>query len=174
MKQKDSKAKKIPKSVELVRSPVPAKSSYFDKIHEQNKILFKNIKKNLPELEKLWLKVNDHWNYEDGVYRFYHNSFKVYHIQGPTMEIVLALSNLAPEGTKINKTFENIFENGTNKTFSTDHNKNWDKHTRPMLEAFFHAKFFLEMVIKYGKELKEAPECLPSGWAAVLYFYNLR
>ena len=56
----------------------------------------------------------------------------------------------------------------------TAHNKDWTTHTRPFVEAFFHAKFFLEMAVKYGNEMKEAPEMLPSGWAALLYFYNMR
>ena len=60
------------------------------------------------------------------------------------------------------------------KKFNIDHNKEWLRHTRPIIEAFFHAKFFLEMAVKYGKELEECPEILPSGWAALLYFYNLR
>lgn len=41
-------------------------------------------------------------------------------------------------------------------------------------EAFFHARFFLKMAVKYGEELDEAPSTLPSGWAALLYLYNLR
>jgi hypothetical protein len=32
----------------------------------------------------------------------------------------------------------------------------------------------LEKIIKYGRELEEAPPMLPSGWAAVLYLYDLR
>jgi hypothetical protein len=46
--------------------------------------------------------------------------------------------------------------------------------TRPILEAFFHARYFLEMVCRYGRELAEPPSPLPSGWAAVLYLYGLR
>lgn len=42
------------------------------------------------------------------------------------------------------------------------------------VEAFLHAKSFLEMVVKYGKELETAQNLLPSGWAAVLCFYDLR
>jgi hypothetical protein len=30
------------------------------------------------------------------------------------------------------------------------------------------------MVTKYGKELKEPPQLMPSGWAAVLELYGLR
>jgi len=40
--------------------------------------------------------------------------------------------------------------------------------------AFLHTKYFVEMMIKYGTELKEAPHTLPSGWASVLYLYNMR
>jgi len=50
----------------------------------------------------------------------------------------------------------------------------WDASTRPLLEAFFHARYFLEMAVKYGAELDEPPTTLPSGWAGLLYLYNLR
>jgi hypothetical protein len=29
-----------------------------------------------------------------------------------------------------------------------------------MLEAFFHARYFLEMACKYGKELEETPDVM--------------
>jgi len=32
----------------------------------------------------------------------------------------------------------------------------------------------LDYAIKYGRELETAPRMLPSGWAAVLYLFNLR
>jgi hypothetical protein len=53
-------------------------------------------------------------------------------------------------------------------------NQRWTEATRPILEAFFHARYFLEMVCKYGKELEEPAESLPSGWAAVFELYGLR
>jgi hypothetical protein len=46
--------------------------------------------------------------------------------------------------------------------------------TRPMLEAFAHARQFLETIVRYGRQLDEPPLYLPSGWAAVSYLYNLR
>jgi hypothetical protein len=46
--------------------------------------------------------------------------------------------------------------------------------TRPIVEAFFHARFFLEMAVRYGNELDKAPHMLPSGWAALFYLYELR
>jgi hypothetical protein len=44
----------------------------------------------------------------------------------------------------------------------------------PILEAFFHARYFLEMACRYGRELEHPPNLLPSGWASVLYLYALR
>lgn len=63
---------------------------------------------------------------------------------------------------------------GTKKEFNDRSNDNWLTETRPVVEAFLHAKYFLEMIIKYGGELKEMPDIMPSGWASVLCLYNLR
>jgi hypothetical protein len=67
-----------------------------------------------------------------------------------------------------------IVREGTGKEFRQSDNANWLTVTRPILEAFFHARYFLEMVCRYGKELHSPPELLPSRWAAVLYLYDLR
>jgi len=167
--------KKLPTAVLGLQEGIQVQTSdYFKNIKNLNEELLLNIKKNLPELKKILKEVCDHWAYEDMIYRFYHYSFKVYYIQSYTEEIVVMLKKLAPEKMTFNEFFEKIFKEGTGKKFSSEHNKDWLKHTRPMLEAFFHAKYFLEMAVKYGKELKTAPDCLPSGWAGLLYFYNLR
>lgn len=139
--------------------------------------LLKNIKAALPGLRKLFRESSDHWTYEDRVYRFYHQSFKVFLLQEATLKIVEMLKSLAPQRknpTLLNPWFLNIVKDGTGKTFKQSDNSNWQKVTRPILEAFFHARYFLEMIVKYGKELKVPPAMLPSGWAAVLYLYNLR
>jgi hypothetical protein len=41
------------------------------------------------------------------------------------------------------------------------------------VEAFFHARFFLEMAVRYAS-LDSPPRPLPSGYAALLYLYRLR
>lgn len=140
---------------------------------KQSEVLLATAKDRLPQLKKLLAEVSTEWGYEDPIYRFYHGSFKVYHIQSNTGKIVETLQALMPS-LKLNQQFTNITTKGTGKQFEMGHNRAWDKHTRPMVEAFFHAKYMLEMVCKYAKELKEAPQILPSGWAAVLYLYNLR
>ncbi|HUI90832.1 MAG TPA: hypothetical protein VLX68_01165 [Chitinivibrionales bacterium] len=138
-------------------------------------ILLKNIKKNLPALRKLHKQVCDMWWYEDFIYRFYHGSLKIFERYVQTREIVDALRNLAPEGVELNSLFlEIINEGASGKEFKTEYNQDWTKHTRPMVEAFLHAKFFLEMAIKYGQILKKPEAFMPSGWAALLYLYNLR
>jgi hypothetical protein len=98
---------------------------------------------------------------------------RVYRIQDDTKRIAEALRALWP-GRLLNDSFVEILEQGINKKFEWDHNQRWAQETRPMLEAFFHAKYFLEMAIKYGKELMEASQMLPSGWASLLYLYNAR
>ncbi|MBI2403373.1 MAG: hypothetical protein HYV20_11705 [Gemmatimonadetes bacterium] len=127
----------------------------------------------LAELEALLRECRSHWGYEDGVYRFYHHSFKVYALQERTMAMVAALQALAPE-RQLNESFVAIVREGTGKRFEPGHNRQWLEVTRPIVEAFFHAQYFLEMAVRYGKELKQPPRQLPSGWAAFLYLYNLR
>ena len=118
-------------------------------------------------------KVNEKWVYENLTYRFYHQSFKVYGLQAYTLQIVELLQSLRPE-LPMNSWFMDIVKAGTGKEFRDEDNSHWLETTRPMLEAFFHARYFLEMICKYGKQLDKPPTCIPSGWAAVLYLYNLR
>jgi len=136
-------------------------------------LLLRNIKQRLPKLEELLAQVEGHWCMEDGFYRFYHQSFKVYPVQDVTMGICKALQELLPDHS-MNRWFLEIVGQGTGHEFEMSHNDDWLHHTRPIVEAFFHAHYFLRMTVKYGKELEDAPDCLPSGWAAVLYLFNLR
>jgi hypothetical protein len=134
--------------------------------------LFRRLKEELPKLEEL-LATCGRGGYEDRVYRFYHQSFKVFYLQDMTAEIVAELQSLAPD-RPLNEWFTQIVRDGTGKTFASEDNMNWLAVTRPILEAYFHARFFLEMAVKFGKELECPPQLLPSGWAAFLYLYNLR
>jgi hypothetical protein len=88
-------------------------------------------------------------------------------------DLIAATKFLAPE-RPLNGRFLAIIEAGTGKTWQREHNRRWDEETRPILEAFFHAHYFLEMAVRYGKELTAPPSVLPSGWAAFLYLYDLR
>jgi hypothetical protein len=134
--------------------------------------LLGNLKVRLPDLRALLEESNSHWGYEDPIYRFYHHSFKVFALQGQTERIVSALRQLLPSHP-LNARFLQIVGEGTGKAFSLEMNAAWDRHTRPILEAFFHARFFLEMAVRYA-DLPAPPNPLPSGWAALLYLYDLR
>lgn len=140
---------------------------------EKERALLANLQAHRDELRALLAKCSDHWNYEDSIYRFYHGSFKVFGLQERTTEIVSALNALLPE-QPMNVDFLQIVAEGTGRSFTPKTNSNWLQETRPIVEAFFHARFMLEMAVKYSAELNEPPQMLPSGWAALLYAFNLR
>ena len=135
--------------------------------------LLRNIKAQMPDLRTLLEECDDHWGSEDLVYRFYHQSFKVYSIQHLTEQIMTALRALLPDRL-LDAWFMTIVEEGTGRTFERSHNKDWPVHTRPMLEAYWHARYMLGMVVRYGEQLETPLQELPSGWAAVLCLYGLR
>ena len=143
-----------------------------DKFEGERRLLAA-LKTNRDSLRALLTEASSHWGYEDNVYRFYHQSFKVYGIQRLTLAIAAALRALLPD-VPVNAFFEHILADGTGKEFTSEANRTWEVTTRPLVEAFFHARFFLDMAVKYGDELEEPPSALPSGWAALLYLYNLR
>lgn len=134
--------------------------------------LLQSLRRDRSELEKLLAASSDHWGYEDPIYRFYHQSFKVYGLQHQTQTIRDRLQALAPE-LPLNPWFVQISEAGTGKMFKSEDNKRWTEVTRPILEAFFHARFFLEMAVRYA-DLEAPPRPLPSGYAALLYLFGLR
>lgn len=146
----------------------------YDEKDKLQLILLNNIKKSLSELEMLLSEVTNGYNYEDHFYRFYHQSFKVFYSQKNTERMVEALKGLLPEVAELNHDFMDIVISGTGFTFQHQDNKIWFTRTLPMLQAFNHAKFFLEMAIKYGKEYDEAQNSLTNGYAALLYLFGLR
>jgi hypothetical protein len=127
----------------------------------------------LPRLKKLLAEISEHLPHEEGVYRFYHQSFKVYNLQAATLRVVAELQAVMPNRS-LNSDFMKIIAEGTGKKFRLSHNKKWHLHTRPIVEAFFHAKHMLEMLCKCGENLKTPPMPMPYDWATVLYLYNLR
>lgn len=136
------------------------------------RLLLARLKEHRAELDSLWSGLNGHWGFEDGFYRFYHGSFKVYGVQSNTEKAVKFLRALLPE-RELNDSFMAIIRDGTGKEFELAHNQEWLKHTRPIVEAFSHARFMVEICVRYA-QLETPPQPLPSGYAALLYLYNLR
>jgi len=96
-------------------------------------------------------------------------------IKAHQSELEDLLKLIAPDGTKFCAYFEELLQAGANdKRFEMDHNLEWTRHTRPFVEAFFHARYFLEMAVKYGATLEKAPELMLSGWAVLLCLYDIR
>lgn len=144
-----------------------------EKAQELSDKLLANIKENKAEIERLCdvFKQLE----EDYVYRFYHQSFKVF---GATAQIKQAkelFERLAPDSFSLNNWFCEIADEAMGKEFDfAKTNQIWLAETRPILEAFWHTKYFLEQMLVAADELEKSPQILPSGWAAVLYLYNLR
>lgn len=139
-------------------------------------ILLQNIKRELPKLEEVLNAISDHWVYEDYMYRFYHHSFKVFWIQGATNRIIEALKECSPheDKNKLDPIFLQVLEGNLDKEFHIKMNKDWVNETKDLTLAFLHAKYFLEMAVKSGKELESAPQIMPSGWAAVTTLFCIR
>jgi hypothetical protein len=139
----------------------------------QSELLLHNIKANLAEIERLY----KHFTAleEDYIYRFYHQSFKVFGAIEGIKTAKFLFEKIAPAETKINDWYSQIADEAIGKSFDWEKtNADWLNETRPILEAFWHSKYFLEQMISCANDLDESPQILPSGWAAVLYLYNLR
>ena len=148
-------------------------SDSLDKRLEKDRALLHAIKSNLIEIDRLLQLFA--FEDEDGIYRFYHQSFKVYSLQDCTLGAVKAFRSIGEAtGSQLCEWFEQIVSEGTGAEFEAEHNKNWPDHTRPIVEAFLHARYFLKMMAKYGRELDSPPNLLPFGWAAILELYNQR
>jgi len=129
------------------------------------RVLIKNLRKRRKELEKLLEYVNSHWEYEDIVYRLYHGSYKTVWAMALTEKILKELKGLYRYGFKnCCSEFKLIMEQGLDKK----------KDPRKWIEAMFHARYALEMAVKYSKEVKKPLQLLPPGYASLLYLYGLR
>ena len=137
------------------------------------RLLLRNLRDREPELRAQLEAASDHWGYEDPIYRFYHGSFKVYWLQERTRSLVALLADLAPPGRALDPAFLDIVRAGIGKEFVPEHNARWAEVTRPIVEAFFHARYFVEMAVRYAR-VHEPPSLLPSGYAALLCLYRLR
>jgi len=57
---------------------------------------------------------------------------------------------------------------------SWSHNEQWLRVPRRIVEAYFHARWFLDVAIRYGEKDDEGSGALGSGWAALLELYGIR
>ena len=112
---------------------------------------------------------------ENGVYRFYHGSYKVFHLQRPVKKAFALIKEIGGEADPPHFGYARIVEARTAHDFQEERtNANWDVETKPILEAFWHTKCFVNMMVKYAKELEKVEMPLDYGMAAVLYLFELR
>ena len=136
-------------------------------------ILLRNMRQHEPELRRVLEDATSESCYEDGICRYYYESFKVFWLQNCTKLMVDALAAISPEGRPFCSLFGEIIRQGTGREFSPEDNQNWVKRATPITLAFFHAKYFVEMAVK-SAELEEPPQSMPCGWAALLCLYGIR
>jgi hypothetical protein len=146
-------------------------NKYLEEKRKSEENLKININNNKEKLTQLLNKVNDHWGYEDGIYRFYHQSFKVYKLQKYTIEMVSLFKELADQ-EELDPLFLQIIEEGTGKEFTHAVNNNWLNETRYIVEAFLHSKYFLENIIQYGIDNPQEKQMVKSGWASILTLFR--
>ena len=150
-----------------------AKMLSSDERERLERLLLANMRQQAPQLQELLEQVNSHGCYEDRMYRFYHHSYKVYRLQDETQSIAAALAGIAPEGRGFCDFFLTILQSGTGQEFQLEDNRHWIERTTPILQAFLHARYFLEMAVKYAAQLEQPPEIMPSGWAALRHLYDM-
>jgi hypothetical protein len=152
---------------------MPDPMAYLQEQLRKDQKLLDAIKVHLPELEQLVEMLE--YDYEDRMYRFYYQSFKVYELQSFTTQALDVLQQIAHAIDRpLSPWFTEITAQGIGVHFAMEHNRNWLVHTRPIVEAFLHAKYFVEMMVKYGREMDTVTPSLPSGWAALPVLYQPR
>src|ERR1700736_5088348 len=131
---------------------------------ERINALFFRIKTRLRELEELACTLEE--AEEDGVYRFYHGSNKVFYLQEPVKAAFALIKEIGGESDPPHFEYARIVEAGTTHPFSATTNENWEAETKPILEALWHTKYFVNMMVKYGKKLETVEMALQPGMAA--------
>jgi len=135
-----------------------------------DRVLLANLRRRAPDLRTLLDRVS-HWNvYDHCLYKFYAGSFKVYHLQDATEQIAAALAAIAPDGRTFHPIFIEIVRAGTGREFTKDDNEHWVERTAPIVQAFLHVKFFLEMAVKCAVS-PDPPRSVGSGWQALMELY---
>src|ERR1700676_3938422 len=113
--------------------------------HERINTLFHRIKARLQELEDVAATLEE--AEEDGVYRLYHGSYKVFDLHDPVKAAFKLIKKIEVDSDPPYSECARIVEAGTKHQFSATTNENWEAETKPILEAFWHTKYFINMMV---------------------------
>lgn len=140
---------------------------------QRNQELLGRIKEARERMRELCTSADAEFGAPDRFYRFYYQSFKVFHIQVLTKSFYDLIVDLS-RGEPLNPWFVEIVEDGLGKQFELGHNEDWLKYTRPLLEAYFHARMAVDQMLWCADNMEGAEAMLPSPWAAVLAIFKQR
>jgi hypothetical protein len=135
--------------------------------------LLSSIKDNLETLEAINGRLHAD-RAGDLVYRYFHQSFKVFALQKMTDEAVTALQGLLPD-RPLDPTLTIPVARGTGHEFSMEaHNGDWVGVPLSIISAFLLVREVVDFAIWSGRNLETAPDLLPERWAAVLDVFGVR
>lgn len=162
----------LPGDVAGTRGSGPDNTSAAAGDEAQEGLLLERIHAQEALLRALLAKCGDRWPDEDPFRRFYRSSPEVFALQPLTAEIAGALLALTP-GRPLHPRFVEIVRAGTGQAWSPADDTRCAEAARPVLEAYLHARFFLEAAVRCA-HLEVPPRPLPSGYAALLDLLGLR
>ena len=137
--------------------------------------LLENLRRNTLRLRQTLDQVSGPQIYARFIYKFYSGSFKAYYLQESTQQIVAELIAIAPEGTPLNPTFLEIVNAGIGREFNVEVNEHWLERNAPIVTAFLHAKFFLEMAVVCATSTTDprTSSASASVWQALRILYSM-
>ncbi len=69
---------------------------------------------------------------------------------------------------------EIILDAQSQGSFQLKYNDDFGEHAKPIVEAYCHCKYFMDMFLESLKMENEPESFITSGWAAILELYQLR
>lgn len=135
--------------------------------------LVTNLTDQLPDLIALRDRIAE-WTDAKCVYRFLHQSFKVFEVQSATADIIAAFERLAPTGVPFSNDWaRHILDAGVGHTFTLAANRDWLATTLPIVNGYQFARHLLDVTID-AADTATGEGLLSQAWATVLYLYGLR
>ena len=111
----------------------------------------------------------------DGVLGYYEPGVEIYQLQPAVRAARKFLAALAPAGIELNPGFLEVCRGACARRFEWEANPgDWGAETRPILEGFWHCRYFVRMLARFGCEPEAASGPMSPGRAAVLCLYGLR
>lgn len=138
-------------------------------------VLCERICERRAELDALAAEVADGSRFDpvEMIYRFWHQSFKVFYLQSHTVRIDEMFKELCPPGAELSPWFRELIDEGTGLVFDLSMNDTWSRSVRPIVDAFLHARFLLDRVREVTMEDATA-RIISYPYATVLELFSLR